>query len=234
MPQVLDAFAALLPYAPDARLILAGAPAAHYDLAAAVAARGLQSQTVLTGYLETDDRFTEYIAACDVTVNLRWPTAREVSGPWLRCLAAGKPTIVIDLAHIDVPSLDPRTWTVNASAQSSSSPESRVPSPEPRVPSPVCVAVDILDEDHSLRIAMRRLAHDVDLRASLGRAAAEWWQREHTPERMADDYRRLIPLAIGRPIPRPELPPHLVDDGDRRLRALLGPFGMGNPLEPRR
>ena len=27
--------------------------------------------------------------ACDVSLNLRWPTAREMSGPWLRALAAG-------------------------------------------------------------------------------------------------------------------------------------------------
>ena len=215
--QVLDAFAALLPYASGARLILAGAPAAHYDAAADIAARGLQAHTVVTGYLESDEELTDYIAACDVTLNLRWPTAREVSGPWLRCLAAGKATVVIDLAHIDVPSLDPRTWTANVTGRGGGS--------------PVCVAIDILDEDHSLRLAMRRLADDASLRASLGRAAAEWWQREHAPDVMVEDYRRLIPLAMAAPVPCPELPPHLVDNGDRRLRALLQPFGIRQPIE---
>lgn len=213
IPQVLGAFAALLPFAPAARLLLAGAPAGHYDVAADVAARGLQPSTVITGFVDTDEHLTEYIAACDVTLNLRWPTAREVSGPWLRCLAAGKPTVVIDLAHVDVPSLDPRTWQEIGTA-----------SCEPRA-APVCVAIDIVDEDHSLRLALRRLARDAELRAALGRAATAWWLREHAPERMFEDYRRVIPLALARRAPRPNLPAHLVDDGDRTLRRLLQPFG---------
>lgn len=245
IPQVLSAFAALLPFAPGARLLLAGAAARHYDVAADVAARGLQPATVLTGYAETDEDLTEYIAACDITLNLRWPTAREVSGPWLRCLAAGKPTVIIDLAHVDVPALDPRTWHVTQGeprttqelpsraensgvlrrgraeawphADSGGHAEAGAPA--------VCVAIDIVDEDHSLRLALRRLARDAELRASLGRAAAAWWLREHAPERMFEDYRRVIPLAIARRPPRPELPAHLVDDGDRMLRILLQPFG---------
>lgn len=234
IPQVLAAFAALLPFAPGARLLLAGAAAGPYDLAAEVSARGLQSSTVITGYVETDEHLTEYIAACDVTLNLRWPTAREVSGPWLRCLAAGKPTVVIDLAHVDVPSLDPRTWTLNESTHRHTS-DPRAANRDPRTATrePVCVAIDIVDEDHSLRLALRRLARDAELRASLGRAAAAWWLREHAPERMFEDYRRVIPLAIARRAPRPNLPAHLVDDGDRTLRRLLQSFKIGNPLEAR-
>jgi glycosyltransferase involved in cell wall biosynthesis len=115
IPQILDAFAALLPYAPDAWLLMGGAAPEHYDPSADVRARGLGSRVVITGYLPTDDELTDHIAACDVTLNLRWPTAGEMSGPWLRCLAAGKPTITIDLLQTaDVPSLDPRTWTMRA------------------------------------------------------------------------------------------------------------------------
>ena len=36
---------------------------------------------------------------------------------------------------------------------------------------PVAVAIDILDEDHSLRLAMKRLAEDAELRQALGSAA---------------------------------------------------------------
>ena len=215
IPQVLDAFAALLPYAPDARLLLAGAPAPHYDLDADIAVRSLRPSVVTTGYLESDEELTTHIAACDVGINLRWPTAREVSGPWLRCLAAGLPTIVIDLAHVDVPSLDPRTWLPNRTTSGGTS-----------ATAPVAVAIDIVDEDHSLRLAMRRLANDGELRASLGRAATEYWEREHATERMIEDYRRIIPLAMTKPVPRPMLPAHLVNDGDATLRDLLKPFGM--------
>src|SRR3954470_13419437 len=115
IPQVLDALSAIVPYAPAAHLLLAGAPARHYDVAADVAARGLEHRVTITGYLPTESALTECIAACDVSLNLRWPTAREMSGPWLRALAAARATITIDLAHlVDVPSVDPRTWKMNS------------------------------------------------------------------------------------------------------------------------
>jgi glycosyltransferase involved in cell wall biosynthesis len=218
LPQVLAAFAAVRPYVPHAHLLLAGREADHYDLSADVRRRGLEGHTTLTGYLPTDDDFTECIAACDIALNLRWPTARELSGPWLRCLAAGKPTIVVDLAHlVNVPSLDPRTWQPNSAF---------VP---PQV-EPCCVAIDILDEDHSLRLAMRRLATDPALRATLGSAARDYWTREHSIGAMAADYRRVIALALSRPAPPARLPAHLVDDGDRMLRQTLEPFSLSNPL----
>jgi hypothetical protein len=105
-----------------------------------------------------------------------------------------------------------------------------VPKPKAQSPKPdpVCVSVDIMDEDHSLRLAMRRLATDAALRARLGAAARAWWTREHAPAVMLADYRRAIEDARARPAPRPPagLPPHLRDDGDARLRTLLEPFGV--------
>ena len=248
IPQLLGAMRAILPHAPSAWLLLAGAPAAHYDVAAAVRAHGLEDRVTLTGYLESDADLTDHIAACDVSLNLRWPTARETSGPWLRALAAGRPTVITDLLHTgDVPSLDPRTWTVrevgcwrsevgtkaaeaSASGHSNRSPTSALRSPTSVLQPPVCVAIDILDEDHSLRLAMRRLATDAALRERLGHAAREWWEREHTVEAMVDDYERVMREAIARPAPDVALPGHMRDAGDRRLRALLDPFDMKVPF----
>ncbi len=216
IPEILEAFAATLPYAPDAHLLLAGAPAAHYDVAADVRRRGLESRVRLTGYLDTDRDLTDTIAACDAAFSLRWPTARELSGPWLRALAAGRPTVVIDLAHLtDVPSLDPRSWTLHGGGERGTA---------------VTIAIDIMDEAHSLRLAMRRLAADPALRATLGAAGRAWWQRHHAPERMLEDYRRVLAAAGRRPVPRPRLPRHLVDDGDARLQALLAGVGVADPL----
>lgn len=216
LPQVLDAFAALLPYEPGARLLLAGAGADHYDVASAVRRLGVGEQVTITGYLEDNQAFTDAVAACDVSLNLRWPTAREISGPWLRALAAGKPTVTIDLAHTaDVPALDPRSWTV-AHASPSTGP----------APDPVTVAIDILDEDHSLRLAMRRLALDGELRRRLGAAAAAWWEERHSTAGMVEDYERVITRAISTPAPRPDLPSHLRTDGSERLRTLLAPFAV--------
>jgi glycosyltransferase involved in cell wall biosynthesis len=219
IPQALAALAATVPHTPHARLMLAGAPAAHYDVAADVRRRGLSDHVVITGYLDTDEELTEHIAACDVSLNLRWPTARETSGPWLRALAAGRATVITDLAHLDdVPSLDPRTWRANGDHRRASRYGA------------VSVAIDILDEDHSLRLAMRRLAGDPALRQSLGRAAVNWWRERHTVERMADGYMDLLAQMRSSPPANVDLPDHLLDNGDRTLRALVDPFGLKVPL----
>ena len=224
IPQVLDALAQVLAYVPSAHLLLAGAPARHYDVEADVRARGLGAHVTITGYIETDEELTAHVAACDVSLNLRWPTAREVSGPWLRALAAGCPTVIIDLAHMtDVPSLDPRTWrvqeaaafgertaeggeraaesgarTAESGARTAESGERTAESGERRAESdPVTVAIDIVDEDHSLRLAMRRLATDAELRARLGSAGQRYWRREHSLAAMLEDYRRVLAAGGG-------------------------------------
>ena len=239
--QVLDAITAILPYAPSARLLLAGAATGHYDVAADVRARTLDGRTTITGYLDTEAKLTDCIAACDVSLNLRWPTAREMSGPWLRALAAGRPTVTIDLEHLaDVPALDPRTWRtmpgsgvrdpgsdprMRRSSPEFTDPGSRIPDPDP-----VTVAIDILDEDHSLRAAMRRLASDPALRASLGTAGRRYWEREHSMPRMLEDYERVLAAAAATPAPRVRLPAHLVTAGDRVLRRVQDEFGVGDIL----
>jgi glycosyltransferase involved in cell wall biosynthesis len=243
VPQILDALDAIVPYAPTARLLLAGSAPRHYDVGADVRRRGLENRVTLTGYLPDEADLTACIAASDISLNLRWPTAREMSGPWLRALAAGRPTITIDLAHmVDVPSLDPRTWRVqpgsgvrgpgsvgpgsrgptNATTGDLSDPGSRIPDPDA-----VTVAVDILDEDHSLRLAMRRLATDPALRASLGGAGRRYWEREHSMPCMLEDYDRVLAEASATPPPRPTLPSHLINDGDRVLNDTLAQFSLG-------
>jgi glycosyltransferase involved in cell wall biosynthesis len=217
IPEILTALEAILRYVPDAHLLLAGAPASHYDVAADVGSRGLDHRTRLTGYLESDDDLTACLAACDVSINMRWPTAREISGPWLRALALAKPTIIMDLAHSSgVPSLDPRTWQPHQEGASHAV--------------PICVAIDIVDEVHSLKVAMRRLSADAELRESLGRAGHDYWRREHTIAGMIEDYRRVITRAITLELPRGALPAHATDDGSHALRRLLDDFGMPSPL----
>ncbi|HXW05564.1 MAG TPA: glycosyltransferase family 4 protein [Vicinamibacterales bacterium] len=215
LPQVLRAFARLRARLPAVHLLLVGAEAAHAPLTGEIARAGLDGSVTRTGYVD-DEALSSCLAATDVGVMLRWPTAREISGPWLRCLALGLPTITVRLRQLlEVPALDPRTWQPFARAGGDL---------------PVTVAVDILDEDHSLGLAMQRLAVDGRLRESVGRAASEYWARHHSPDAMAEDYRRVMGQAIARPDPEPPLPPHLINDGDRRLGRLLEPFGLSSPL----
>lgn len=225
LPQILDGFRSVQAYAPDARLLLGGAEAAHFPLDAFRAAKGV----VLTGYID-EAALTDHIAAIDVSLNLRWPTARETSGPWLRALAAGKATVITDLVHLaGVASLDPRTWVVNAPSAASAAEPSGIGYRASGIGTSeaITIAIDIVDEDHSLRLAMRRLATDGALRASLGRAAREYWLREHSIEAMTHDYESAFARASfdGIAMPHQRRPV-----GDENLRALLAPFGIESPL----
>jgi glycosyltransferase involved in cell wall biosynthesis len=172
-----------LRHVPQAHLLLAGQQAPELDLSGAIRSLGLDKRVTIAGYLKDDEALTDHIAACDVSLNLRWPTAEETSGPWLRALAAGKPTIITDLPHlVDVPSLDPRTWTTMHAGR-------------PGAADAVCVSIDILDEDHSLRLALRRLGRDAALRSTLGGRARGWWEAHHTVDAMIAAYEAAIARA---------------------------------------
>ena len=73
---------------------------------------------------------------------------------------------------------------------------------------------------------MTRLASDRPLREQLGLRAHAYWQREHTLQRMFEDYEVLIARAIAAPFRAAgELPAHLRDDATglaRRLTAQVG------------
>jgi glycosyltransferase involved in cell wall biosynthesis len=209
--QVLRAFATTHARVPQARLLLAGTSDPAIDVRALARSLGIADAVRLHAE-PADDEFDRLIASVDVSLNLRWPTALETSGPWLRALAAARPTVVIDLAHLGhVATLDPRTWQPHAPAA-------------PGAPDPIAVAIDILDEDHSLKLAMHRLASDEDLRARLGRAGRAYWEAAHTVEHMVDDYERVLGRAAASAAPELKRPAHFTPDplahAGRLLRAI--------------
>jgi glycosyltransferase involved in cell wall biosynthesis len=218
---VLMALAQVASDVPLARLLVVGDPPADDTLGRAARDLGLADRIAITGYV-ADDVLPEYLAAADVCLNLRWPTARETSGAWIRCLAAGKSTIVSDLAHqTDIPSLDLRSGNVQCTT---------FPAPEA-----VCVAVDLLDDVHMLRLALRRLATDDRLRTRLGAAARRYWQREATLDVMVADYEAALTQAAQTPAPETPAgwPTHLTGDGTATLRAVIDKMGVEMPFEPR-
>ena len=177
----------------------------------------------ITGYVPDED-LPAHLAAADVCICLRWPTARETSASWLRAWPPASRPIVTDLTHlVDVPTLDPRSWTLlHARADAAS-----VDQP-PTVADAVAVGIDILDEDHSLELAMRRLALDAPLRERLGRAARRYWEATATLPLMLDDYTRVLANAAARPAPDPArqgLPAHLLEDHASHGRRIAAEFG---------
>src|SRR5688572_11462781 len=92
----LRAFRRLLRADPGVKMILAGEP--HPDLAldSLIASLGLGAAVRVLGRLEIE-AFTGYLAACDIVLNLRFPTVGETSGTLLRSLGLGKAVLVSDV-----------------------------------------------------------------------------------------------------------------------------------------
>jgi glycosyltransferase involved in cell wall biosynthesis len=217
IPVLLAAVGALVPMHPRLHVLLVGAHAEHYDVDADIARYGLRDRVHIAGFVPDLD-LPACLAASDICVCLRWPTNRETSASWLRCLAAGRPTIISDLVHlVDVPALDPREWRMRDALGDGSR-------------SPAAVAIDVLDEEHSLRLALERLESDASLRARLGSAGRGWWDVHHRLESMADDYERLLSRAQALAPPQVQLPAHLLEDGSSHARTLLEPLGIGDDL----
>lgn len=219
---IIRAFAAARQWATDARLLFAGKIDPLLPLDDLLDSFGVRDVTHLAGWID-DAAFDDAVAACDVGLNLRWPTAREMSGPWLRMLAAGLPTVVVDsVHHADIITLDPRTLRCHEPLPTLE------PNPELQA---VAVAVDILDEDHSLRLALRRLAADAQFRAQLGATAQRYWESNHTVERMAADYKRVIARTLREPVPTDPLPAHLRPNPAAHAEALVASVVQGPAFE---
>jgi glycosyltransferase involved in cell wall biosynthesis len=212
IPEILRALSAVAGRHPQLHFMIVGNSASYYDAVADARAWRIDDRVHLTGYV-SDDALPDYLAAADVCACLRWPTNREMSASWLRCLAAGRTTLVTDLAHlVDLPTLDPRGWRVLTASAAQAK--------------PVAVSIDLLDEDHSLQLALDRLASDQRLREQLGRAARAWWEAHHRLEPMADAYQRVLLAAREMAAPNVTLPTHLAADGSRRARALADELGI--------
>jgi glycosyltransferase involved in cell wall biosynthesis len=206
--EAMRALASVVESAPHARLLVAGEAVDYYDLQSEAERLGLSGRVTFSGYLADED-IDDYLAASDVCSCMRWPTSRETSASWLRCLAAGKPTISTDLIHtVDVPTLDPRNWSVLAGLSA-----------------PVGVGIDLLDEHHSLKLAIRRLATDEKLRVMLGSNARALWSERFRLEGMVEGYQRVIGQLLEAPLRRADgaraLPLHLRASGSERAESLV-------------
>jgi glycosyltransferase involved in cell wall biosynthesis len=213
--EALRALASVQEFAPHAHLLVAGETVDYYDLQSEAERLGSSERITFSGYLR-DEEIGDVLAASDVCLSMRWPTSRETSASWLRCLAAGKPTISTDLVHtVDVPTLDPRNWSVLAG------PSAR----------PVGVSIDILDEVHSLKLAIRRLATDEKLRVMLGSNARAIWSERFRLEGMVAGYQRVIGQLLEAPRGRADLtqtlPLHLrvsgAEHAESLVREIVGP-----------
>jgi glycosyltransferase involved in cell wall biosynthesis len=201
---------------PGIHLMLVGETVDYYDLLSEARALGIADRIVVCGYV-ADDQLPGYLAAADVAICLRWPTSRESSASWLRSVAAGKPTIVHDLAHTsDIPWLDARSMAVL-----------RAPGGGMASLDPPGVAVDLEDEAGSLAAAVRRLGTEPELRRRMGSAAREYWRQNATLDHAVRDYETAMREAARLPgRQHPAWPDHLRADGGAHAREIAGDLGV--------
>ncbi|MEA2600535.1 MAG: hypothetical protein QOF89_1527 [Acidobacteriota bacterium] len=167
----------------EVHLLIVGQAAPVMDLEGEARRAGVMDRVHVLGFLPFED-FAAAIAAVDLCLNLRYPTAGETSASLLRVLAAGRPAIVSDYAQFaDLP----RELAL------------RVPLGE--------------EEPEALAALLRELLADPGRLVAMGRAAREHVRLHHDPARAAaavvdacDEWAELPPAgddAGG----RPEVPP---------------------------
>jgi hypothetical protein len=148
-----------------------------------------------------------------VVVSIPWPPPTGLSAGALAAMAAARAVVVLETeATASLPALDPQTWL----------PRDLQTGP------PVVVSLDPRDEEHSLMIALRRLADDRSLGRDLGRAAAEWSRAHASPAAAARAWQALLEEAASlQPPERPaSWPAHLSPDGTEVARQILDEFGV--------
>jgi glycosyltransferase involved in cell wall biosynthesis/SAM-dependent methyltransferase len=186
----LRAFRRLIDQGSPARLILVGEEHPELNLANLIAALQLGAQVRHIDFAPLGE-FNGYMAACDVVLNLRYPTVGETSGTLLRALGMGKPAIVSEVGAFR------------------------------EYPGTICLKapVDASEENH-LYEYLKLLLDRPDLREALGSRARAWVERECSWEsvarRYADFLRAVVsggagpePLAASSPPPEtaPAAPP---------------------------
>ena len=92
----LRAFRRLLRLAPEVKMILVGEPHPDLPLDGMIRSLGLSASVRVLGFTPIDD-FTGYLSACDIVLNLRYPTVGESSGTLLRAMGLGKAALVSEV-----------------------------------------------------------------------------------------------------------------------------------------
>jgi len=168
LDSALWAFKAFSRDYPNSRYILVGSPSPNYDVKAMIQALGLEAKTQVVGYAG-EDAYRDYLAAADICLNLRYPTAGETSASLLRIMGAARPVIVS------------RTGTFE------------------ELPDEVCVKVDVDDAEEELLLEyLRLLAAQPDLREQLGDNARRFVAQLHRPGDAAYDYYLFLSQVLGR------------------------------------
>lgn len=154
----------------DARYLLVGSISPNYDVTGLIERMGLEDSVQVTGYVPRSS-FEDYVAAADICLNLRYPTAGETSASLLRLLGAGRPTLVS---------------ATGAFAE---------------LPPGVAAQVDTDSSESDLILSYcRLLAGRPDLSEAMGELARTYVAQEHSLDRAAQGYIRFLAQVYDWPV----------------------------------
>ena len=171
IPESLRAFRRLVRLEPRAKMILVGEP--HPDLAvhSMIASLGLGANVRLLGFAPMAE-FTGYMGACDMVLNLRYPTVGETSGSLLRALGQGRPVLVSDVGAFR------------------------------DLPDDICVKVPPgPSEEDEIFEFLNLLVSRPDLARAMGTRARAWVERECTWEHVARRYAEFLECVVAGRVP---------------------------------
>jgi hypothetical protein len=147
-------------------------------------------------------------ADADVVLALVWPGAGESLMPALAAMARRQAVVVFETEiTAGWPAIDPQTGR---------------PRP-PAAEAPIAISIDPLDEEHSLVLAIRRLAGDAGLRDAIAATGHAWWQSHATIAPTLPAWRAAIDAAAAASAPAPPVP---LADGCDKARHILETFGL--------
>ncbi len=92
----LRAFRRLVRVQPGAKMILVGDPHPELQLESLIRSLDLSLHVRVLGFRPIEE-FVGYLAACDIVLNLRYPTVGENSGTLMRALGLGKAVVVSEV-----------------------------------------------------------------------------------------------------------------------------------------
>jgi glycosyltransferase involved in cell wall biosynthesis len=187
-------------------LLIVGEASKGLDLEGEARRAGVADRVHVLGFLPFED-FGAAIAAVDLCLNLRYPTAGETSASLLRVLAAGRPAIVSDYAQFA------------------------------DLPREVVIRVPLGGEEEPGELAglLRGLLASPERLRAMGEAAREHVRVRHDPARSAEavveacrEWRELPPPGAARPeVPRPSSLAWGKLDGDLEVEGADLPWPEG-------
>ena len=169
LPQLLEAFADVRRRLPEALLLLVGSLSPGLDLDPVYDRLGLTNgEDVIHVEYVDEARLWAFLAACDICVNLRYPTMGETSGIVIRSLSLGRPLVVSDVGWFS------------------------------ELPTEAALKVPVDGQEvQTIAEMLELLGRDPDLREKMGEAGRTSARRDHEIGRVADLYVTALEEAAG-------------------------------------